>query len=125
MCENNQRKHHKFCLWRESYELCTDIHLELKSAEGKAEDTSQGLIIIQLSTDDQADAIALSNAQHDIQHSDILRSKSPVEAVGLSQVTGPVAVQGSDSLKALGDVVSKLAEFIQFIDKTSMVITRP
>jgi hypothetical protein len=99
--------------------------LELRSTEGRANDTIKGLITVQLSTSDptQTGSIAISNARRDIERGDIakLPESEPIQAIGTSV---NVVSQSGDIVTALGSVVSKLDLFVRIVDQAATVSAR-
>jgi hypothetical protein len=98
--------------------------LELRSNDG----TSQGSITVRLSICEptQAGAIARANAREDLEHGGILGSAAAgySGAVRITDAAVGVVQQPGDLENALGSIVSKLAVFIQIMDKTSQVSGR-
>jgi hypothetical protein len=111
---------------RNSHRLYADATLQLKSTDGKMDETSRGLITVQLRTVTlkQTAADAVTDARDHIERSGIADSAAaasdskPFQAMDAAVGFDP---QNSDFLRALGNVLSKLDVFIGIIDKASQV----
>jgi hypothetical protein len=99
----------------------TGTTLDLKAMESDANSTNSGFITVRLTADDDIGAIAISNAREDSERSGLLISVDGADAI---QVIDASVASQSTFLMALGSVVSKLATFVELVDKAAKVSTR-
>jgi hypothetical protein len=86
--------------------------------EGDANYPNSGFITVRLTADDHIGAIAVSNARQDSERSGLLISVDGADAI---QVVDASVASQSTFLMALGSVVSKLAIFVEIVDKAAKV----
>jgi hypothetical protein len=125
-CENNKRTFHTpFFLLAVIFMYRADAKLELVSKGGGANHSSRGFITIRLSTGSvaQMGALALSNARQDIEHRRIMQPGAAIQprSVQPTGAPGGDSSQPKDFATALGNVVSKLDQFVNIMDRTSKV----